>query len=449
MLNKEFLSKISDFIVSHKLLRSNAKYLVALSGGADSVALLLSLHSLGYDIEAVHCNFHLRGDESDNDELFCENLCKDKNIPFHRVHFDTTFYARQHKISIEMAARELRYKHFENLRKDINADGICVGHHQNDSVETILLNIIRGTGIHGLKGILPVNGNIIRPLLCVTRDEIEESLRLSGYHFVTDSTNLTDDYTRNKIRLNIIPHAEAINPSFNRNMAKLSQRVGDVLSVFDDFIAKSINDITFTVDNNLYIDIEKLQKLKSSEYILFTILRKYSFTSLQVEEIYNNIKAKTGTVYLSESHRLLFDRNHLIIDKIRDFRNNIVVKMPEPGLYVKENYRVRVEIIDNTSGDEIKFHKDALYADASLVKFPLTLRYPQEGDWFVPLGMKGKKLLSDYFTDNKISLFDREKQLVISDNDDKIIWIVGKRTDERTKISPRTKSIVRISFAYK
>ena len=215
-----FEDRIEKYIERFSLMEKDALYLVALSGGADSVSLLLVLKKLGYRVEACHCNFHLRGEESIRDEKFCEQLCISENIPFHHIHFDTKSYSELHHVSIEMAARNLRYSYFESLRKDLNADAICVAHHQEDSVETVLINLIRGTGVKGLRGILPKNGNIIRPLLCVNRSEIEGYLAALNQGFVIDRTNLIDDVVRNKIRLNIIPLLEQINPRVKDNILK-------------------------------------------------------------------------------------------------------------------------------------------------------------------------------------------------------------------------------------
>ena len=204
-IEKQFLSKVKTYIAQHNVVRATGRYLVALSGGADSVALLLTMQDMGFHIEAAHCNFHLRGEESDRDEQFCKNLCKSRGVSLHLAHFDTRGYAALHHVSIEMAARSLRYAYFQNLCKDLSLDGICVAHHRDDSVETVLLNLVRGTGVHGLRGILPVNGNILRPLLCVSRADIINYLGCKNQNYVTDSTNLVADVMRNKIRLQILP----------------------------------------------------------------------------------------------------------------------------------------------------------------------------------------------------------------------------------------------------
>ena len=228
------LNKIKRFIVSEHLLRVDALYLVALSGGADSVALLLCLKELGYHVEAVHCNFNLRGEESLRDEQFCEDLCQRENIPLHKAHFDTQAYADLHKVSIEMAARELRYRYFFQLKEALGADGVCVGHHKEDTVETILINLVRGTGLSGLMGIRPRNHDVIRPLLCVTRQEIEDYLHQHAVSFVTDSTNLIDDVVRNKIRLNVIPQLSEINPSVTDAILTTANHLSEVDAIVQE-----------------------------------------------------------------------------------------------------------------------------------------------------------------------------------------------------------------------
>ena len=238
MLNEN----IARFISDNSLLSKEGKHIVALSGGADSVALLLLLKDLGYNVEAAHCNFHLRGDESNRDEMFCFNLCKDKQIPFHVIHFDTKLYANTHKVSIEMAARTLRYNYFKNLRQDINAESVCVAHHIEDSVETTLINLIRGTGLKGLSGISVKNGYVVRPLLCVTKQEIETYLASIGQDYVTDSTNFSDDVVRNKIRLNIIPMLKAINPSVISSIERTSSNLRDAGKLIDSILSDLKNE---------------------------------------------------------------------------------------------------------------------------------------------------------------------------------------------------------------
>lgn len=442
------LKKIAHFIAQQKLLEKDKKYIVALSGGADSVCLLLVLKELGYDIEAAHCNFKLRGAEADRDEQFCIELCKKHDIKIHLVHFDTNFYAITHKISIEMAARELRYSYFENLRKDICADAVCVAHHQNDCAETVILNLIRGTGIQGLAGIQPKRDGIIRPLLCVSRDEIECFLKEEGQEYMTDSTNLDDLYVRNKIRLNIIPMMEKINPAAVQNIMKTAIRINEANKVSDHSIEEASSRVTELSDDALVIDILKLKGELSTEYTLFNILKNYGFNPNQIEAIDANIDAPTGTKYLSGTHQLLFDRGRMIVTNIEE--NAISLKIPETGNYVIREDKV-LKIDTKTVDDSFVISKVSGIAtlDADKVKFPLLLRNIKSGDRFVPFGMKGSKLVSDFLTDKHYSLNDKQKKLVVEDAEGRIIWLVGERTDNRFRIDADTKKALIITLTDK
>ena len=441
------LKKIAHFIEQHKLLSKDKKYIVALSGGADSVCLLLVLQRLGYDVEAAHCNFKLRGKEADRDEQFCVELCKKHDIKIHLVHFDTNFYAISHKISIEMAARELRYSYFENLRRDIGADAVCVAHHQNDCAETVILNLVRGTGIQGLAGIQPKRDNIVRPLLCVSRDEIESFLTCEGQDFITDSTNLDDLYVRNKIRLNIIPMMEKINPAAVQNIVKTAIRLSEANKVFCHSIEEASMRVSDSTAEGLVIDIEKLRKEVSTEYTLFNILKNYGFNPDQIEAIDSNLEAPTGTIYLSESHQLLFNRGKIIVTE--RLNSAISLKIPETGKYVfgdeGEALKVESKTIDSTF--TISKDKNIATLDARDIQFPLIFRNVRNGDRFVPFGMKGSKLVSDYLTDRHRSLNDKRSQMVVEDADGRIIWLAGERTDNRFRVDAATTEVLIITLA--
>lgn len=446
MLNKPFIKKISDFIVEKQLLHKDGKYIVTLSGGADSVTLLYVLKHLGYNIEAAHCNFKLRGDESDRDEKFCTDLCRNEGIRLHIVHFDTRSYAALHKISIEMAARNLRYAYFEQLRKDIGADGICVAHHRDDSVETLLLNLIRGTGLHGLKGISAVNGRIIRPMLCVSRAEIEDFLYTAGKTYVTDSTNLIDDVVRNKIRLDIIPMMKEINPSVCDNIFKTTQIVDDALNIIDSHVGKAYNETVHNDGNRLSICIGKLRKQISPEYTLFSILKEYGYTPAQTEQIYAATEgSSSGRRFFSKTHRLLIDRGNIIIEE-KDDGEKKAMSMPESGTYIYNSHlKLRIEYVKRTPDFKITPAANHVYADASKLRFPLIIRNTVQGDRFCPFGMKGSKLVSNYLTDKKKPLFDKERQLVVEDATGRIVWLVNERADNRFRIADDTNDIVVIS----
>ena len=254
-------SKVSAYVKKHNLLDSNELYIVAVSGGADSVALLLLLHEHGYRVHAAHCNFHLRGDESDRDEAFCVELCEHLGVELHRVHFDTQTYADLHKVSIEMAARELRYQWFEQLRKDMGAAGICVAHHRDDSVETVLLNLVRGTGLRGLCGIQPKNGFVLRPLLCVSRAEIEAFLNEKEQGYVTDSTNLEADVQRNIVRLRVLPLLQKLNPAVADNIQRTCENLMEAQNV--------LTGILDNLNKSNILELSELSQYVSSEYFCF------------------------------------------------------------------------------------------------------------------------------------------------------------------------------------
>ena len=430
-------SKVERYINKHKLLNPSELYIVALSGGADSVALLLLLKNAGFDVHAAHCNFRLRGAESDRDEVFCVELCHRLGVELHRVHFDTREYAELHKVSIEMAARELRYRWFEQLREDIGAAGICVAHHRDDSVETVILNMVRGTGVHGLVGIRPRNGYILRPLLCVSRDEIEGFLTSCGQKYITDSTNLEDEATRNKVRHHIIPELQQLNGKALENIRRMTERMAAVEELLDAYKAQTI------VRKEDGIAIRKLDVL--NDYLLYELLADYGFNSAQASQICDSMRADSvGSVFSSADYDLLVDRECLLVEPHLEPMKPFVI--PETGTYIlDEKHKIRVE-----SG-AFEVSKDPLVAtlDASKVHFPLTVRRAEEGDWMVPFGMSGRKLLSDMMTDLKKSIFDKRKQIVVTDNQGVIIWAVGLRVSQNVAIlsNDLLVPVLRLSFS--
>ncbi len=422
------------------------KYLVALSGGADSVALLLILKILGYNIEAVHCNFHLRGDESDRDEAFCKRLCEKYDLNIHVVHFDTNEYAEFHKVSIEMAARDLRYNYFEQLRKDIDAEAICVAHHRDDSVETVLINLIRGTGLNGLTGIAPQNSYVVRPLLCVSHMEIVDYLSSVKQDYVIDSTNLIDDFTRNKIRLDIIPLLSKINPSVSENIFKTANRLSDASVVFEHAMRDSIGRVMIIENAICSISIPLLKKEDAIEYTLFYILKDYGFTSAQIEQIAYNLDAESGRVWCSKTYSALIDRGRILVEPVNDDTERDMC-IPECGLFVyseNEKFKFECKAIDKNFILSKSMSKVCL--DFEKVSFPLTIRRTKTGDRFIPYGMNGSKLVSDYLTDRKMSLFDKGRQLVIVDSFGTIIWLVNMRPDNKFCITTTSKNALIVTY---
>ena len=435
-------SKIDAYIKKYKLLNTNNLYLVALSGGADSVALLLLLKEHGFNVHAAHCNFHLRGVESDRDEAFCVELCQELGIELHRAHFDTRTYADLHKVSIEMAARELRYNWFAQLCQDLSAAGVCVAHHRDDSVETVLLNLVRGTGLRGLTGIQPRNGYILRPLLCVSRVEIEAFLTEKGQKYVTDSTNLEADVLRNKVRLQVLPLLRELNPAVSENIQRTAENLGEAQEVLDAVVGKY-------KDSNI-LELSELEKYGSSEYIIFEWLKNYGFNGSQVRQI---LDAECGGIVSSAmGYDVLKDRSRLIVEKTENYPQGVrnVTSRPSKRIVVPEE---GTYILDENNTFRVR--KCAVYVskvphiatlDAAKVRFPLTVRRVEEGDWMVPYGMKGRKLLSDLMTDLKMNVFEKRRQLVVVDAQGVIVWAVGLRTDYRVAVGNQTKTVLEISF---
>ncbi len=435
MLNK----KVEAYIKKHGLMSHQGRYLVALSGGADSVALLCLLTSLGYSVEAVHCNFHLRGEESNRDEEFCKKLCEDKGIALHIAHFDTLAYSELHKVSVEMAARDLRYNYFEQLRQDLNFNGICVAHHKNDSVETLLLNLCRGTGIEGLKGIAPRNGFVLRPLLSVTRCELTDYLASLKQDYIIDSTNLIDDVQRNFLRLNVMPLLREINPAVDENISKTMERVADALKIMNHAVEESKKRILTLSEQSVSISIPLLLQEISPELVLWEILKDYGFSSSQVEQIYANLSAQSGKEWKSTSHLLLIDRDCMIIEPISDVQIKEIL-IPETGTYlVDEGLKYSISTCDVDTEFSILKTSEAVSLDAGKITFPLTIRLWRQGDSFIPFGMNGKKLISDFLTDKKLTLFQKRRQRVVVDAKDNILWVIGLRSDNRFCINSETK----------
>ena len=462
----KILQQVAGFIARNQLLAADNKYIVALSGGADSVALLLIMKALGYDVEAAHCNFHLRGKESERDENFCVSLCESLGIILHRIHFDTLTYAQLHKVSIEMAARDLRYSYFEQLRRDINADAICVAHHKDDNVETILLNLVRGTGMNGLTGISPRNGFILRPLLCIGREDILEYLEAENQDYVTDSSNLVDDVQRNKIRLNVLPLLENVNPAVKDNILTMARWIAEASTIveasLDEAKAKAVSSLSVgasslnvaakkhdakpMVNDSFSVDISKIEEYPSAEYLLWDILKDYGFNSSQVALVAENLHATTGTSWLSSSHELTLDRGRLILTPL-DEEEGRQMRIPEAGTYVyTELCKLKIEQKEINENYTISRSSDKVCLDAQKVKFPLMIRRVARGDRFVPFGMKGSKLVSDFLTDQKVALPLKRRQLVVADAGGNILWVVGKRLDGRFAVSPCSKSVVEISL---
>ncbi len=439
------LKKVELYIEKNKLLfPEKGKILVGVSGGRDSVALLDILIKLGYRCTVAHCNFHLRGEESDRDEKFVQQLSFNLNIPYYSVDFDTVNYAKQKNISIEMAARELRYSWFTSLAEKINAQAIAIAHHADDNVETLLMHLVRGTGLKGLTGISPKNGLIVRPLLCCTRNEINEYIKNNNLSFIEDSTNQSVDFQRNKIRLQVIPLLEEINPSVKKVLSESIERFSEINTFYENAIEK-IKKQLLTVDNDqLKINIDLLCKQASPKTILFEILHPYGFNESIVQDIEKHLHDESGKIFYSPTHYLIKDRNYLIISN--------KIKKNETTFFITENdseisFPLHLSITRKKKEQNFVISKDnrIIQIDASLIQYPLTLRRWTNGDTFFPFGMNRQKKLSDFFIDQKLNLKQKaETWLLLSQN--QIVWVVGLRLDNRFKITESTQEVLEIKM---
>jgi tRNA(Ile)-lysidine synthase len=440
------LNRIREFILSNDLLDNGAKVVAGVSGGADSTALLLILLRLGYRVHAVHCNFHLRGLESDRDQQFVTELCNKLGVEMDICQYNTQQYASDHGISIEMAARELRYADFERIMHKCGASAVCIAHHRDDSVETVLLNLIRGTGIKGLTGIKPRNGHIIRPLLCVSRQDIENWLNEIGQPYVTDSTNLETDYTRNKIRNQLLPLMRSINPDADNAVNDTAKHLQQTYAIYSKAI-KSATDRIVTISGGITtISIPELNKEADTGAVLFEILSPMGFNSTQIEDIVASLSSQPGARFISATHQLIKERDFLTVSPIDDssFKPLTINLEPDTSSALPDGSVLTVATAHAVT--PISRLQSTATFDADLVKGPITIRPWQEGDWFIPFGMKGRKLVSDYLTDCKVSALERQKQLVATCRND-IIWVMGRRSDNRYRVTDKTKTQLILSLS--
>ena len=432
--------QIQQYIIQHQLLSGEKPVVVGISGGADSVALLHILVSLGYKCIAAHCNFNLRGDESFRDEQFTIDFTKRLQVPLCKISFETNKYAQENRLSVEMAARELRYRWFEELLNTYDADAVAVAHHRDDSVETLLINLTRGSGLTGLTGIKPKNGNVVRPLLCVSREDIYAYIENNGLEYVTDSSNSSDIYTRNFIRLKVIPLLEEINPSVKASLARTANHLYDASLIYNH----SIEEARKVIIQNNRLSISALLSFPAPATILYEMLKPYGFSRTVCESIFTVIDKDSGKIFYSSTHRLLKDRSDLLIDVLSGEDNRAyLINLEDDNVDLPVELKPEIVVIK----EDYQIEKDRKFAyfDFDKLSFPLVLRHWQEGDWFVPFGMKGKKKISDYFSDKKFSLFDKEKTWLLCSGQD-VIWIVGERTDNRYRIEKTTKRVLKLKF---
>lgn len=416
-----------------KTLDTKKSVLAAVSGGRDSVVLAELLHRGGYRFEIAHCNFHLRGDESNRDEQFVRRLAERYGVPCHVAHFDTDAYASEKKISIEMAARELRYEWFEQVRLERGLDLIAVAHHRDDAIETFFINLLRGAGLSGLCGMKEENGKVVRPLLHISREEIDKFVADENLEYVDDCTNATDLYLRNRIRHQLIPLMRELNPSFDTTMEQNLHNLSDANEVFIRTLENIKNEvITKRPDGIDEIAVSDVEQFNPQSTILFELLRPYGFNSDTVTEILAGLNGESGRQYISQSHRLVKDRETLQIIPLNNTDRR-------PDIDISEPFKRETLIT-------LKTGKDTILCDAEKLKRPLSLRKWRDGDRFYPFGMKGSRLVSDFFSDLKLSIIEKQQQWLLCDADGEIVWLVGMRADGHFAITDKTEDVVRIKI---
>ncbi|WP_276499140.1 tRNA lysidine(34) synthetase TilS [Pontibacter litorisediminis] len=437
------LQKVSGYIQAQGLCGPTDKILAAVSGGIDSVVLCEVLHQLKYDFAVAHCNFGLRAEDAEADQLFVKKLAKKYDVPFFTENFNTRAFAEQEKLSTQMAARTLRYAWFEQVRQQEGYDYIATAHHSNDLTETILLHLTKGTGIAGLHGIPPKNGRIIRPMLSVTKDDIYELVTERKLIWREDSSNETTKYQRNKIRHEVIPVLKEINPSLEETMQHTAERVSHAESIVAAYIENLREQSIKEADNAWYISLVPLQNATGLPVVLHELLRPFNFSYSVVLELVEALHGVSGKQFDSPTHMLVKDRDQLVITP-RNLSSFGSILINEGDTEAEAgNVHFSIKYVD---ADKYKLNTKPHVAalDADQLKFPLKLRSWQEGDWFVPLGMNGKKKISDFLIDKKVPANLKGQTLVLV-SDQSIAWVVGQRLDNRFKVTDKTERVVEIT----
>jgi tRNA(Ile)-lysidine synthase len=434
------LNQLQDHINSKLSYLKSSKLLIAISGGIDSVVLTHLCHKMGLNIALAHCNFNLRGKESDADEDFVLQLAEDLELEVFIESFETKSFAEDKNLSVQMAARELRYHWFSELSEQLNFDYILTAHHADDNLETFFINLSRGTGLDGLLGIPVLNKNIARPLLNFSRDDIENYAKEQKLEWREDSSNNSTKYLRNKLRHDVIPILKEMNPQFLQNLAKTQVHLNDSKCIIDDKISEVFDSVITQIDDFTFsLNIKEIKKLSHAKAYMYELLKDFGFS--EWEDVFNLLDAQSGKYIQTNSHRLIKDRDFLLLSEINsDSSESInssetdkIVETPFGTLFIDE-----VDAV-------LESQKTIIYVDKNLLKFPLTIRKWEQGDVFYPLGMAGKKKVSKYFKDKKFSLLDKENTWLLC-SDEAIVWVINNRADNRFRVTDNTKTILKIEI---
>ncbi len=434
----ELLQETAGFVRDKLNIKSNESILLAVSGGIDSMVMCDIMRKLNLDLAIAHCNFSLRAEESDGDEQFVRDYAEACSIRFYSKKFNTLEYGRINGLSVQMAARELRYNWFEELRESESYNFIAIAHNSDDIKETFFINLARGTGLKGLSGIKARKGNIIRPVLHASRAQIVQYAKLNDLKYREDSSNSTIYYKRNRLRHKIIPEFRHLNPSFDLTICSTIQKLSETYKLLEEYIA-SVKNRLFSEENGITsVSVNELAKLSPANTWLFELFKEFSVNEGQLNEIKKLLYAESGRKLVTSSHLILKDRGSLLISPNTEVVDQTIILSSLDELFAYPGFSC-----DAVAIEEFEMIRDKAVAclDLETLEFPLTIRSWEAGDWFYPLGMKGKKKISDFFTDSKIPLsLKSSKKLLLSS--DKICWIAGYRTDNRFKIKESTKTVL-------
>lgn len=433
------LQKLKDYIESTGIIKPNDRLLLAVSGGVDSMVMLNLFQSLPYYFEVAHMNFGLRAEESDTDQAFVEEYCRTNNIAYHIKKVDTSYYVNQEKVSIQMAARSLRYTWFEELKSEHKLDKLATAHHSDDSIETIFINLFRGTGISGLKGIVS-NDIAVRPLLCFSRNEITTFATQESIKWREDSSNIKEDYLRNKLRHSILPLFDDVSKQWKSSVLQLGSVIESTEVILDEYYQNHLNEFF----DGHKIDIIALKNLSNSKWMFQRLLTTFNFTYSTSLDIFNHLDIPKGKFYESTTHRLVKEDGYfdVLLNKGSQFDEYFPIAENEVSIIIDGNHHYSIQMIDKLSFNE-KYEIGQAYLDYNKLEFPLIVRKWKAGDWFIPFGMKGKKKISDYFVDEKFTIKEKENTFVIV-SEENIVCILGHRTDDRFKITSDTNIIYTI-----
>ena len=426
------LEQVRKYIKQHEMLSDGSRVLVALSGGADSVVLLDMLTRLGYGTVAAHCNFHLRGEEADHDMRFVQEHCRTHNVPLLIKHFNTASYAAEYKVSVEVAAREQRYAWFAEMSAQEHCGAIAVAHHKNDQAETVLHNIIRGAGLKGMRGMMPKNGMVIRPLMCLTRGQIEQYADEHGLKFVTDSTNNEDNYQRNRIRHRLLPELEKLNPDI---VDTLCRNADNARSQWE-LLCQLSNELRAVSERQGQMAINKAVIMSHSPALLHLLLEPYGFSPQNISQFYGCLHETESKRIVSGTHTAITARDEILV-----FHNGT----PLLGC---RTYEIKVSYLNREKLPSLQPPTPwTAYFDADLLPESLAIRQVENGDRFRPLGMKGSKKVHDYLTDHKISASERIGTRVLTDSENgKIVWLVPHRISADYAVNHNTKRVAAVSI---